>query len=161
MIKNEDDKSKGLCFYIHLTAAFIFGGLLFLYSRFLSGFANDLTRNPHSITQMFLLSGIVGLCLFLFVRRKRIYGIENHELSGKTARFYYGQGMGLIKSVLSAFILTLVILWGFVLSRDVPKSAQILTAQGEVLFLLVGYVLLFYYSSLVIDFRDAILKPDD
>ncbi|MBZ9572087.1 hypothetical protein KJA15_02050 [Patescibacteria group bacterium] len=157
MIKNGDNKSKGPYFYPHWILAIIFGVLLFFYSYFFSGFADDLRGNPHSITLMFLLFGIVGLCLFLFFRRN-IYGIKNHEVSGKTARFYYEQGMGLIKSALSAFILTLVILWGFVLSRNVSKSVQILTAQGEVLFYLVGYVLLFYYLSLVIDFRDAILK---
>jgi hypothetical protein len=96
------------------------GAIVVFIFIFLSGFWYDITyfmRAPATISITFLIfiCSIIGTALYCILRRKYIYKIGNNY-NPKNAELYYSIGMGIIKTIGSASIVGLSILWGFVVS---------------------------------------------
>lgn len=100
------------------------GIILLIFAFFVSGFKDDLLGNiKKSTTLLFVLFGVPGFLIFLGIRKKYIYGIEginNNTVPNKVAKFYFEQGMALIRTVFTGYVLTLAVLWGFVLNAGLP-----------------------------------------
>jgi uncharacterized membrane protein YoaK (UPF0700 family) len=154
MFKKEKKKEEKLLILFSVIFSIVVYFCIFL----LLDFRHELIRNSLSITRYIIIFGIFGLLFFLQFRRKYIYGIDGNELDGPSSRFYYAQGLSFMRTIITGYIISLTLLWGFLMSSQKSVSAQMLMEQGIVLTLFVLYFIIVYHYSLIIDFRDNIKK---